>query len=123
MLRDFGNLEAVIMDTLWRWGRTSTVREVVDHLRERREIAYTTVMTVMDNLHRKGWLARTREGRAYRYAAVSSREEYSADLMRAALNASDDRTATLVHFLDQMDPAESAALRAALRRRAPESAG
>jgi len=67
------------MDLLWRWDRGSTVREVVDQLREQRQIAYTTVMTVMDNLHRKGWLVRTREGRAYRYVPVSSREEYRTD--------------------------------------------
>jgi len=115
-MRGFGELEAVIMDVLWRWDRSATVREVVEHLRAHREIAYTTVMTVMDNLHRKGWLRRERDGRAYRYEATASREEYSAGLMRQALEASEDTTSTLVHFLAQMDPAESAALRDALAR-------
>jgi predicted transcriptional regulator len=115
-MRGFGELEAVIMDVVWRWGRPATVREVVEHLRSGRQIAYTTVMTVMDNLHRKGWLAREREGRAYRYEPVASREEYTAGLMREALGGSEDRTAALAHFVAQMDPAESAALRAALAR-------
>jgi len=113
-MRGFGELEAVIMDVVWRWDRSATVRDVVEHLRGRREIAYTTVMTVMDNLHRKGWLRRERDGRAYRYEATASREEYSAGLMRQALEASEDTTSTLVHFLARMDPAESAALRDAL---------
>jgi predicted transcriptional regulator len=115
-LRGFGELEAVIMDTLWTWHEPSTVRDVFEHLQGQRTIAYTTVMTVMDNLHRKGWLERDRDGRAYRYWPVSSREEYSARLMREALSTSEDRAATLVHFLEQMDPAEAAALQQALRR-------
>jgi predicted transcriptional regulator len=113
-MRGFGELEAVIMDILWRWDRSSTVREVLDHLRAQRDIAYTTVMTVMDNLHRKGWLRREREGKAYRYEPVATREEYSAGLMREALTESEDPTSTFVHFLARMDPAESAALRVAL---------
>lgn len=116
-MRGFGDLEAVIMDRLWSWGRPATVREVVDVLAAKREIAYTTVMTVMDNLHRKGWLDRVREGRAYRYAPVASREEYVARLMRDALDGSLDIDASLAHFLEQMTDAESNALRRALRRR------
>jgi predicted transcriptional regulator len=115
-MRGFGDLEAVIMDTMWTWGRSSTVRDVFEHLHEQRAIAYTTVMTVMDNLHRKGWLARERDGRAYRYQPVWSREEYSARLMREALSSSEDRAATFVHFLEQMDPADAAALQQALRQ-------
>jgi predicted transcriptional regulator len=115
-VRGFGELEAVIMDILWRRDGPATVRDVLEHLRADREIAYTTVMTVMDNLHRKGWLRREREGRAYRYEPVATREEYSAGLMREALTASEDPASTFVHFLSQIDPAESAALRAALGR-------
>jgi hypothetical protein len=55
-MRRFGELEAVIMDRLWQWGRPVLVREVVEDLRGERPLAYTTVMTVMENLHRKGWL-------------------------------------------------------------------
>lgn len=62
------------MDRLWRWNRPVVVREVVEDLRRERKIAYTTVMTVMDNLHNKGVLARERDGRAYRYRPARSRE-------------------------------------------------
>src|SRR5260370_9542144 len=65
-MRRFGELEAVIMDRLWEWGRPVLVREVVDALRDERGLAYTTVMTVMENLYRKGWLRRERDGRARR---------------------------------------------------------
>ena len=46
-MRRFGELEAVIMDRLWEWGRPALVREVVDDLHDERGPAYTTVMTVM----------------------------------------------------------------------------
>jgi predicted transcriptional regulator len=114
--RGFGELEAVIMDTMWSRGAPSTVRDLYEHLRTTREIAYTTVMTVMDNLYQKGWLARDRDGRAYRYRPVWSREEYSARLMREAWSSGADRAATLVHFLQQMTPAETAAMHEALRQ-------
>ena len=44
-MREFGELEAVIMDRLWAWGRPTSVREMVDDLQNGRQIAYTTVMT------------------------------------------------------------------------------
>src|SRR5260370_6834424 len=66
-MRQLGELEAVIRDRLWKWGRPALVREVVDDLHRDRPLAYTTVMTVMENLHRKGWLRRERDGRAWRH--------------------------------------------------------
>jgi predicted transcriptional regulator len=71
-VRQFGELEAVIMDRLWQSGRPVLVREVLDDLRKDRPLAYTTVMTVMENLHRKGWLRRHRDGRAWRYEPADS---------------------------------------------------
>ena len=88
MLRGFGELEAAIMDRLWARGEPATVREVLADLRGDRELAYNTVLTVMDNLFKKGWLRRERAGRAHRYAPVTSREGYGARLMRDALDAS-----------------------------------
>jgi predicted transcriptional regulator len=72
MMRQFGELEAEIMDRLWAWSRPALVREVVDDLNRDRPLAYTTVMTVMENLHRKGWLRRERDGRAWRYEPTGS---------------------------------------------------
>jgi predicted transcriptional regulator len=65
--RGFGDLEAVVMDRLWERDGATTVREVFEDLLRDREIAYTTVMSTMDNLHRKGWLSRERDRKAYRY--------------------------------------------------------
>ena len=113
-MHGFGELEAVLMHRIWERGGPVTVRDLFDELREERNIAYTTVMSTMDNLHRKGWLTRERDGKAYRYTPVASRDEYSARLMREAMAEAGDTEAVLSHFVAQMDGSESAALRAVL---------
>ena len=116
-MRGLGELESAVMDRLWRWARPATVRDVLEDLNTERALAYTTVQTVMENLFRKGWLVRTSEGRAHRYEPSISREAAAARLMREALADGEDHQAVFTHFLAQMDADESAALRAALRRR------
>ncbi len=120
-MRQLGQLEAVVMERLWSWGRPAAVREVLEDLQRDREIAYTTVMTVMDNLHRKGFLIREKEGRAYRYSPAQTREQHTAELMGQVLAGSGDRAATLLHFLEQMPAEEMAQLRKALDERTPGS--
>lgn len=69
-----GSLEADILAVVWERGRT-TVREVYETLRERRQIAYTTVMTVMNNLVKKHLLDQDKTRIAYVYApAIPGRE-------------------------------------------------
>ncbi|MFE4451211.1 BlaI/MecI/CopY family transcriptional regulator [Streptomyces sp. NPDC056796] len=114
-MRRLGDLEAEIMDCLWTWDRPATVREVVDSINLRRPAAYTTVMTVTTILHNKGWLTREKQGRAWLYTPVRSREAYSAALMEDALGASEDRSVALAHFVRGMSEDEVAALRDALR--------
>jgi len=113
--RPFGDLEATVMDQLWSAGRPLLVRDVIDAMSPDRMPAYTTVMTVMDNLHRKGWLARTRDGRAWRYEPVLDRQAYTARLMREALAVSEDRAGVLARFVEEISPAEATALAAALQ--------
>ncbi|MFJ6569102.1 BlaI/MecI/CopY family transcriptional regulator [Streptomyces sp. NPDC091292] len=114
-MRRLGDLEAEIMDRLWTWNRPATVREVVDDINETRPVAYTTVMTVTTILHSKGWLVRSKQGRAWLYTPVRSREAYAAALMEDGLGASQDRPAALFHFVENMSDDEVAALRQALR--------
>src|SRR6185437_16375471 len=115
-MRGFGELEAEVMHRVWDHDAPVTVRELYDELREQRPIAYTTVMSTMDNLHRKGWLNRDKDGKAYRYTAVASREEYSARLMREAMAQAGDTETVLRHFVAQMDGQESQVLGAVLRK-------
>jgi len=119
MPRRLGELENEVMTRLWQWNRPVTVREVLEDLLLERELAYTTVMTVMDKLFQKGWLRREQEGRAFRYEPVSSREAYTAALMNDAWATSDNPAAALVHFFGMMSPEQQEALRDALRVVAP----
>ncbi|MCZ4102782.1 MULTISPECIES: BlaI/MecI/CopY family transcriptional regulator [Streptomyces] len=114
-MRRLGDLEAEIMDRLWTWKRSATVREIVDDINLQRDVAYTTVMTVANILYSKGWLLREKQGRAWTYAPVRSREAYSAALMEDALGTSEDRPAALAHFVEHMSTDEVSALRKALR--------
>jgi predicted transcriptional regulator len=115
MVRGLGELESTIMDLMWARRKPASVREVLEDLRRERTIAYTTVMTVMDNLYKKGLLKRQPVGRAYVYEATASKEAYTAELMRKALADSGNQAATLVHFLERLTPEEAAALEAALQ--------
>jgi predicted transcriptional regulator len=112
-----GDLERDVMDRLWDADGPRTVREVYAELVEERDLAYTTVMTVLDRLAHKRMVTRTRDGRAYRYVPTHSRAELTAELMHEALSVEHvDRTAALVHFADRVTPEEAAALQEALAR-------
>jgi predicted transcriptional regulator len=110
-----GELEDAVMTRVWKWNRPVTVREVLEDLQQERSIAYTTVMTVLDNLHQKGWVRREAEGRAYRYEAVSTRAAYAAALMNDAWSQSDNPGAALVAFFGMMSDEQRHALRDAVR--------
>ncbi|MFJ3644099.1 BlaI/MecI/CopY family transcriptional regulator [Streptomyces sp. NPDC090108] len=103
------------MTRVWKWNRPVTVREVLEDLQRERSIAYTTVMTVLDNLHQKGWVRREAEGRAYRYEAVSTRAAYAAALMNEAWSQSDNPAAALVAFFGMMSDEQRQSLRDAVR--------
>jgi predicted transcriptional regulator len=110
-----GELEDAVMTRVWKWNRPVTVREVLEDLQQERSIAYTTVMTVLDNLHQKGWVRREAEGRAYRYEAVSTRAAYAAALMNDAWSQSDNPAAALVAFFGMMSDEQRQALSDAVR--------
>ena len=111
-----GDLEVQVMRAIWARDEPVTVRDVLGDLQAERPLAYTTVMTVMGNLRKKGWLRRHDQGRAYRYEPLVSAEEYSATLMRQALAASTDRPAVLMHFIQELSAAEADAIEEAYRR-------
>jgi predicted transcriptional regulator len=77
-----GTLERQVLDAVWRLGRAS-VREVLTALDH--AVAYTTAMTVMDRLFKKGVLERERVGRAYVYSAAASSEQLQSSLVMGLL--------------------------------------
>jgi predicted transcriptional regulator len=120
-LRGLGELERAIMEIVWAADGPVTGRAVVDELTQERPVAYTTVLTVMDRLVRKGMLTRQRQGRAHTYQAAKSRAAYTADLMASVLGSSNDQPAVLLHFVEQIPPDQAEALRAALDLARPNS--
>lgn len=115
-MRSFGELEARVMAVIWRHAEPVSVRVVVEALAGEREVAYTTVITVIERLRAKGWLVRERQGRSYLYAATCAEHEYAAHLMNSVLEGSGDRSAALLSFAGQLDASEVEALREALAR-------
>lgn len=114
-MHGLGELEAAVMDVLWRAPGPMKVRDVLDHLD--RTLAYTTVMTVLDNLHRKQWVERELRGKAYLYRARTTREEAAARALREVLDASGDPHAVLMHFVASGSEEETDILRSALRKK------
>ena len=108
-----GELERAIMDVLWESPDPLTVRQVSGNLTER-DLAHTTVMTVLDRLAKKGFARRERDGRAWRYRAAATREAYVTELMLSALEQTGDRQAALARFARSVSDTEAAALRRAL---------
>jgi predicted transcriptional regulator len=115
-------LEAEVMEQLWESGESS-VRAVMKALNKqtRTDRAYTTYMTVMARLHKKGLLDRRRDGKTDYYAPVYDREEYMA--LRAGADVDDLVSqygdVALSHFARQMaslDPARRRALQRLARR-------
>lgn len=81
---ELGPLEERVLEALWRAPHGLSVREVRLHLPGR--LAYTTVMTTLDRLYKKGLLERERDGRAFRYAPRASREVLAARGLRRWLD-------------------------------------
>ena len=98
----FGVLERDVMGVLWAGGEMA-VRDVQSRLL--RDVAYTTVMTTLDRLYKKGVLARRQGGRAYLYAAALTRSQLQAQiaggLLSGLLQGRDGATAPLLsNFVD-----------------------
>jgi predicted transcriptional regulator len=111
-MRRLGELELSVLNELWNtMGSELTVREVAEHFPD---LAYTTVLTVLNRLERKGMVRRIREERTHRYVATATREAYTAALMHDALGTAPDPNAVLLRFAETVTPAEAAVLRAAL---------
>ena len=111
-----------MLQVLWERPAPAAARDVLAALGERdgagegapRELAVTTVLTVLDRLRRKGLVRRERSGRAHLYQASVSREAYVADLMVEALGQAPDRSAALTRFLGSVTPDDTDHLRRAL---------
>jgi predicted transcriptional regulator len=122
---DLGNLEIRVMEILWTRGESS-VRDVFEKID--RPLAYTTVMTTLERLFKKGLLLRDKSGRAFLYSPAFSREEWerrrAGDLVAAFLGGPQPSRELLVSSLldavGQYDEALLSELEKKIRRRRKE---
>ncbi len=112
-----GALEDAVMDVLWNKGAWMIPSEVHARLPTEWDLHYSTVMTTLARLERKGRLERRKDGRAFAYHPTSTRAEWAASRMDEVFNLTLDRNATLAHFLERLDDADRTQLRRILGRR------
>lgn len=106
-----GALESAVMEVLWENGGWLVPSEVHAKLPIERNLHYTTVMTTLGRLQKKGRLERRKDGRAFAYHPTSTRAEWAATRMDEVLNITSDRSAALAHFLDRLDEDDRTQLR------------
>lgn len=117
-------LEATIMDVVWSRRLVSfAVSDVLAVLEKQRDIAYTTVMTTVVRLHRKGLLRRVRDGKRYLYSPKLSREQFLESTAREVLDGAvgaPRAMAMLAEKVSEASATELDALEALIRRRRKE---
>lgn len=107
------HLEQAVLQVLWDHPEGIAATQVIADLRGR-DVAVTTVLTVLERLRRKGLVTRWRSGRSYLHRATATREESAAAAMLNVLDQGADRPATLARLVAVADPDDLAALREAL---------
>ena len=112
-----GALEDAVMEVLWEDGGWLIPAEVHAQLLTQRDLGYTTIMTTLARLYKKGRLERRKDGRAFAYHPTSTRAEWTAARMDDVLGVTNDRRAALAHFLDRLDDADRTQVRRILGER------
>lgn len=112
--RPKGGLESEVLEQIWREPDGLTPREVLERLDG--DLAYTTVMTIMNRLWNKGVLERAMEGRAFRYRPLQTESEVISARMSEVLSVARDREASLSRFVEDLEPGDEVVLRALLKR-------
>lgn len=111
---ELGPLERAVMDRVWMAQGEVTVRDVLSS-RAGKRLAYTTVMTILERLWKKGFLTRRKDGRAYAYRAALSQDDYVASLVDSVLKDASDRRGVLLGFVRSVDREELDELRKMIR--------
>jgi predicted transcriptional regulator len=113
-----GPLETDVMETVWRLGE-ATVRDVHVELADRRDLAYTTVMTTMARLAAKDLLERDTTGLAHRYRATVTREEYARSTVTSVVDwlVQSFPEPAMSYFVEKIDDTADADVLSTLRAR------
>ncbi|CAN5330012.1 BlaI/MecI/CopY family transcriptional regulator [soil metagenome] len=105
-----GDLERSVMDLLWDASDPLSATDIRARLAGK-DLAATTVLTVLSRLEGKGFVTRDRDIRPHLYTAASTRDTHMAELMNDVLGSARDREAVLARFVGQVSPDDAAALR------------
>lgn len=99
-----GPLETEVMETVWDLG-DATVRDVHDELKDRRDLAYTTIMTTMARLASKGLLSRDTTGLAHRYRPTVTRDVYARSTVTSVVDwlVSSFPEPAMSYFVEKLD--------------------
>lgn len=111
-----GELEAKVMEALWAADEPLTPAQVHHVISQDRDLAYTTVMSTLARLWRRGVVSRTRAGRAFAYRPNLTREEHVAARMLEVLGAATDPSAALAHFVHGLRTEERSEFRRLFHR-------
>ncbi|MBG6238257.1 putative transcriptional regulator [Mycetocola sp. CAN_C7] len=119
-----GELERAVMDVLWNTDEAVSANDLRDRLDaaedgSARDVAVTTVLTVLSRLETKGFVSRDRASRPHLYRSVTTRADHTAGLMHEVLGTAPDRDAALARFIGQVTPAEAETLRTLLGSMSP----
>jgi len=103
-LDDLGELQRNVIELVWELGE-ATVRQVRDEIRRKKKLAYTTVLTAMQNLEKSGWLKHRSEGKTYVYMPTRTREEAGGRSLKKFMDSIYDGNALLMfqHLMQQSD--------------------
>ncbi|GGQ19063.1 BlaI/MecI/CopY family transcriptional regulator [Streptosporangium pseudovulgare] len=109
--RRVGQLEAQIITALSASDRPLTTGEVLERLGDPAGLTYSTVITTLNRLAKKGAVTRRRDGRAFRYTAIADAPGLVAAHMNRLLAKEDDRTSVLRRFVSGLEPGDEEILR------------
>ncbi len=112
-----GELEAEVMEILWERDSLSSVKDVYETIKGERDIAYTTILTIMSRLYHKGLLNRVKDGRCYLYTPSYKRDDFIESFNKRTLSGlfKDFREPTLSHFVDMLEESDPEALKSLYR--------
>lgn len=110
--KSLGELQARVLSILWDAGAPLSVREVLDRVKRKPMLAYTTVLTVLTRLFEQDLVVRHKQGKAYYYEARISREQWMGEraARELALAGGPPDQAVLAAFLDSAERADPALL-------------
>ena len=102
LLDKLGGLQRDVIEQVWELGE-ATVHQVRDELCRKKKLAYTTVLTAMQNLEKSGWLKHRSEGKTYIYMPTKTREEAGGRSLKKFMDSIYDGNALLMfrHLMQQ----------------------